>query len=239
MQLTTTLPRTPAPLLVLRFARLEIEGMFRRIARGLGVNRPRALSLDELNIPDSKYTRAATALARRIESPMLFNHSLRAYLFGTVIGRHLGWRPDPELLYLGAILHDLGLVAANDGDGSFEVNGARAARDFLLGEGMAPGAADMVHEAIALHASVGIAGAREPEIALVHFGSGCDVIGFHAEDIADATRDAIVARHPRQHFKRDFPPLIADQAARKPGCHIAGHVALGFARKILAAPYAE
>lgn len=239
MLLTNELARTPTPLLILRFARLEVEGLFRKIARALGINRPQALMLDELHVPDSKLTRAATALAGRIESPMLFNHSLRTYLFGTAIGRHLGLRADPELLYLGAILHDLGLVAAHDGRGSFEINGALAAREFLVGEGMPPGAADMVHEAIALHASVGIAATREPEIALVHYGSGCDVIGFHVEDIADATRDAIVGRYPRLQFKRDFPPLLADQASRKPHCHIAGHMALGFARKMRAAPYTD
>lgn len=237
--LTKTLARTPTPLLIMRFARLEVEGLLRKLARTLGINRPQALTLDDLHIPDSSYTRAATALVGSIESPMLFNHSMRTYLFGAAIGCHLGLRADPELLYLAAILHDIGLVAPYDSEGSFEINGARAAHKLLVDEGMNPGSAELVHEAIVLHAAVGIANTREPEIALVHYGAGFDVIGFHAEDIALTTRDAVVGRYPRLQFKRDFTSLIADQSLRKPDCHIAGHVALGFERKIRAAPFAE
>jgi hypothetical protein len=96
-----------------------------------------------------------------------------------------------------------------------------------------------VHEAVALHAAVGIAGRREPEVALVHYGSGFDVIGFRSDGIGKRTRMAIVERYPRLEFKRDFSVLIADQAARKPCCHIAGHAALGFDRMIQTAPFAE
>ena len=62
---------------------------------------------------------------------------------------------------------------------------------------------------------------------------------YRAEDVAPETRAAIVARHPRHGFKRDFTALVLDQAARKPDCHIAGHVGLGFARKIATAPFTE
>jgi cyanamide hydratase family protein with HD domain len=239
LQLTTELARTPAPVLILRFMGLELEALLRRCARALGVNHPRALPLAELTIPDSAYCRAATALAQKLESPMLFNHSMRTYLFGTAVGRHIGLRPDPELLYLSAILHDLGLVPEHDHPESFELNGARAAHDFLRREGLDEERAARVHEAIALHSAVGIAGSGTPELALVHFGAGLDVIGFHAEDVAPQTRDAIVTRWPRHQFKQEFEKLLVDQAQRKPACHIAGHVRLGFSRKIAAAPFAE
>jgi cyanamide hydratase family protein with HD domain len=239
MHLTTELTRTPVPILLQRFARLELGGLLRRSARALGIRRPAALTLADLPLPDSAYCRAATALAQRIESPMLFNHSMRTYLFGTAIGRHLGLEADPELLYLASILHDIGLTAAHDGPDSFELEGARAAREFLLREGLNEERAARVHEAIALHAAVGLAGRGAPELALVHYGAGVDVIGFRAEDVAPSTRAAIVARYPRHRFKREFAVLIAQQARRKPRCHIAGHHALGFNRKIAAAPFAE
>lgn len=239
MPLTRVLGRTPAPRLAARFARLELAALARRLARALGVNRPPVLTLDDLPVPDSRIAREATALVERIASPLIVNHSLRTYLFGAAVGRHLGWRPDHELLYLASVLHDLGLVPDHDGPGCFELNGARAARTFLVEAGLPAARADRVHEAIALHSAVGIAGSREPEIALVHFGAGVDVIGYRAEDVAPQTRAAIVARHPRLDFKRDFAALVLDQAARKPDCHIAGHVGLGFARKIAAAPFAD
>jgi cyanamide hydratase family protein with HD domain len=237
--LTTALPRETVPVLVLKFARLELGALARRAARALGVHRPVPLDPDDLAIPDSALCRAATSLAQRVESPMLFNHSLRTYLFGTAVGRHLGMRWDAELLLLAAVLHDLGLAPEYDGPGSFEVEGARVARDFLLRQGMTPERAARVHEAIALHSAVGIAESREPELALVHYGAGLDVIGFHAEDVAPETRDAIVARWPRHGFKHQFTTLLRDQSRRKPRCHIAGHVGLGFAKKIARAPFPE
>ena len=239
MELTKSLSRTPTPLLILRFARLELDSLVRRVARALGMNRPVAISLDELTIPDSRLALQATTLARGCEPTFLFNHSVRTFLFGTAIAKHLALRPDPELLYLAAILHDVALTPEYDREGSFEVNGADTARDFLLAKELAAERADLVHEAIALHSAVGIAGSREPEIALVHFGAGVDVIGFRSEDVAAATREAIVEAWPRAGFKEYFAQLVEDQATRKPDCHIAGHFRLGFNGKIAAAPFAE
>ena len=67
-----------------------------------------------VRIPDSKLARAATDLLREHGTPLLFAHSLRVYLFGAIRGRHRGWTIDHELLYFGAVFHDLGLTA-NEG----------------------------------------------------------------------------------------------------------------------------
>ncbi len=239
MSLTTVLDRTPAPTLALRFARLEFERLLRKFARALGVGRPAPLSLDALPIPDSELARAATALVESCEPPYLLHHSVRSYLFGAAVGTHLGWRYDAEVLYLAAVMHDIGLVEPYDGEGSFELNGARAARSFLDEQGAATERAERVHEAIALHSAVGIAGARSDETALLHFGAGVDVIGYRAEDVAPATRVAITEAWPRLGFKRAFTEVLEKQVARKPRCHIAGHMGLGFARKLAAAPFGE
>src|SRR5262245_35505124 len=63
-----------------------------------------------VRIPDSKLAREATELLREHGTPLLFAHSLRVYLFGSLRGRHRGLKPDHELLYLGAVFHDLGLT---------------------------------------------------------------------------------------------------------------------------------
>ena len=239
MQLTESLSRTPTPTLILRFMGLELGTLVRRTARALGINRPRAISTADLAIPDSALADEATALARGCEPDFLFNHSVRSYLFGVAVGKQLELKPDRELLYLAAILHDLALTPRYEGEGSFEVNGARAAREFLVEAGLPGERADLVHEAIALHSAVGIAGSREPEIALVHFGAGVDVIGFRGEDVAKETRQHIVTQWPRENFKEHFARLIEEQALRKPDCHIAGHFGLGFNKKIQGAPFSE
>jgi HD superfamily phosphodiesterase len=45
-----------------------------------------------------------------------------------------------ELLYAGAMFHDMGLTRRHSSlDERFEVDGANAARDFLRGHGKSPG----------------------------------------------------------------------------------------------------
>jgi hypothetical protein len=136
-------------------------------------------------------------------------------------------------------MHDLGLISQFNGNGSFEVEGAGVARRFLLEHGLAEGRADLVHEAIALHAAVGKASKMAPEIALVHFGAGMDVVGFRAEDLSTDTVRHIVEAFPRHGFKKAFSEVLEDEVKRKPFSHMAGHIRLGFSRKIQSAPFAE
>src|SRR3954447_20969090 len=90
-----------------------------------------------IRIPDSKLAREATDLLREHGTPLLFAHSLRVFLFGSLRGRHRGWAVDHELLYIGAVFHDLGLTPKyRSPDHRFEVDGANAARDFLRANGI-------------------------------------------------------------------------------------------------------
>src|SRR5262245_65631126 len=85
-----------------------------------------------VNIPDSKVAREATELVRDTESTLLFNHSTRVYYFGSLAGKRRGLKFDPELLYIGAIFHDMGLTPQYSSKADrFEVDGANAARNFL------------------------------------------------------------------------------------------------------------
>lgn len=240
MQLTCTLHKTATPVLLSRFIKLEIGGLARRIARAFAYNRPVSMPLDEIKIPDSALAKKATALVESCSPLFLVNHSIRTYCFGVAIAKHLGIKADPEVFYLSAIMHDLGLVDPHDkAEGSFEVVGAGVAHSFLLEQGVQKEIADRVHEAIALHSAVGIADKKDPETALVHYGAGVDVIGFRIEDIARDTREAIINAYPRHDFKASFTHLIDQQAQEKPSCHIAGHHKLGFTGKIKNAPFAE
>lgn len=233
------MPQVPTPRLILRLLGLELAGLAGRAARLVGIKRPVPLEPEQLAIPDSAIASKATALARALEPDFVFNHSVRTFLYGVAVGATLDLRADRELLYLASILHDVGLMPEHDGEGSFELNSARAAHAFMTEEGFAAKRAALVHEAIALHTSAGIAGSREPEIALTHFGAGVDVIGVHREDVADATNREILETWPRERFKERFIPLLEDQAQRKPDCHIAGVMKIGFAEKIRRAPFDE
>jgi hypothetical protein len=99
--------------------------------------------------------------------------------------------------------------------------------------------ADLVHEAIALHAAVGKAAKMAPEIALVHFGAGMDVVGLRAEDLSTHTVRHVVEAYPRHGFKKAFSEVLEHEVRRKPLSHMAGHMGLGFSRRIQSAPFAE
>ena len=97
------------------------------------------MTIDTVAIPDSRLARQITELVRDTESPLLFHHSSRVYYFGALAGAHRGLTFDRELLYAGAMFHDMGLTHQHSSPHErFEVDGANAARDFLRGQGLSP-----------------------------------------------------------------------------------------------------
>jgi HD domain len=168
-------------------------------------------------VPDTRLAREATELIRSVESDLLFNHSLRVYAFGALQGARQGLRFDPELLYVGAIFHDIGLVEGHRSDHDrFEVDGANAARAFLIEHGVSGEALRIVWDAIALHTTPGIPQHKEPEVALVTAGVELDVLGLGFDDIAADDRDAVLAAYPRVDFKESIIQAFADGIMYKP-----------------------
>ena len=68
------------------------------------------IDLAGIRIPDSKLAREIMELVRDTEPPLLFHHSSRVYYWGPLAGKRRGLRFDPELLYSGAMFHDMGLT---------------------------------------------------------------------------------------------------------------------------------
>ena len=181
---------------------------------GLAMN----TDLARIIIPNSKFAREITELVRDTESPLLFHHSSRVYYWGALAGRRRGLRFDPELLYAGAMFHDMGLTHQHSSSNErFEVDGANAARDFLRGHGIAQQDIDTVWTAIALHTTPGIPQHMHPVVALVTAGVEMDVLGLAYSEYSDAERAAVVHAHPRTpHFKEDIIQAFYDGNKHKP-----------------------
>jgi hypothetical protein len=169
-----------------------------------------------IRIPDSKIAVEATEVAREASSPPLFNHVLRSYIFAELVGRRMNVRYDSELLYIAAVLHDLGLTERYQGAGRFEVDGADAAAQFLSARGVLKDRVDLVWDAIALHSSFGIADRKQPEIALVFFGTGVDVGGVMLDQIPPEALEHVIEAYPRLGFKKAFLEAIAEVVRKKP-----------------------
>jgi hypothetical protein len=170
-----------------------------------------------IRIPDSKLAREATDLLREHGTELLFAHSLRVYLFGAIRGIHRGLTFDQELLYFGAVFHDLGLTTKyRSRDHRFEIDSANAAREFLRANGIDEASVGVVWDAIALHTTPEIPWHKRPEIALVTGGVEADVLGDGLGEIPAGDRDAVLAAYPRIAFKRGIVQAFSDGFAHKP-----------------------
>jgi HD superfamily phosphodiesterase len=174
-------------------------------------------SIAGVSIPDTALVQEVTQLVRETSSELLFHHSRRVFLFGMLQGRVRGLTADPELLYVGAMFHDLGLVDGHRNNRQrFEVDGADAARDFLLDHGRSAAEARAVWLAIALHTTPGVPEYLDPEIALVTAGVETDVLGIGLEALSAEQIDAVTAVHPRPGFKQRILEAFRDGFVDRP-----------------------
>lgn len=174
--------------------------------------------LGAIALPDSQLAQQITEFIRDTETELLFNHSSRVYSFAALAGQQRGLQFDRELLYAGAMFHDIGLMPAySSAMERFEVDGADAARAFLKQHGVGAAEIDHVWTAIALHTTPGVPQHMHPVVALVTAGVEMDVLGIGYDTLEDATRVAIVEKFPRTpHFKEDILQAFYDGIKHKP-----------------------
>ena len=177
-----------------------------------------AAFISGIRVPDSKLANEITEFIRDTEPTLLFNHSSRVYYFGALAGLRRGLKFDAELLYAGAMFHDIGLVPAYSSDADrFEVDGANAARVFLRRRKVPEQEVDRVWTAIALHTTPGIPQYMHPVVALVTAGVEMDVLGIDYTSFADSDRNAVVKAFPRTpQFKEDILQAFYDGIKHKP-----------------------
>jgi len=169
-------------------------------------------------VPDTLLAKEATSILREHGSDLLFNHSLRVYLFGAELGRERKLKFDAELLYVSAAFHDMGLVKKFSSDTQrFEVDGANAARQFLTAHKIPEEQVQTAWEAIALHTTPGVTQYMKPEVELLFSGVGLDVLGEGFDTFPKELRDEIVALYPRENFKEGIVQAFFGGFAHKPG----------------------
>jgi HD domain-containing protein len=195
------------------------------------------MRLDDLEIPVTHAGRAALEVATAYCSPALLNHSVRAYLWAAGYGVTRGIAFDAELLYVAAMLHDLGLVKEFDSHRvPFEEAGGHVAWVFGAGVGWPVARRRRVAEVIVRHMWDAVDVAQDPEGHLLEMSTGMDVSGRRTEDIPGDLRVDVLARYPRLGLAREFVTCFQDQAARKPDGLAAKLVSRGFAARVAANP---
>jgi len=185
-----------------------------RLGPGAGVDRH---DLELLTVPDTAAARRAEEICREASSETLANHCFRSYAWGALLGVRDGVRWDAELLYVAAMLHDLGLTPVYDRGRCFEQDGADAASELLTELGWPEQRAETAADAIYLHMHE-VGPDDTPEARLLDLGTAVDVRGVRIGDVPDAERGFVLGRFPRLGFKEHFIELLEDQARRKPHC---------------------
>jgi hypothetical protein len=188
-------------------------------------------------VPDSRIATQARELITTVAPPFLVSHSVRAYAWAVELALHDRLEFDAEILYVSAMLHDIGLVPAYDIGGCFETDGAIAAERFALDQGAPAERARAIYDVIDLHMVDVLPPEPAPEVVLLWDSTGTDVTGYRYADVRRATVPEVLAAYPRLDFKREFGALFAEQAARKPTCSVARMMASGKLEAINRAPY--
>ena len=204
-----------------------------------------------IEVVDTPMVHDAIELARDSSEPYLFNHAMRSWLFSVLIAEGAKPAPDPELLAVSAILHDLGLTDRYAAQERFEVDSANAARSFLKERGIPAKRIKLVWDAIALHTTRSIALHKEPEVAMTHSGIAVDVTGAGLDRIPPNKAQAILVEFPRLSFKKQFQDSLCGVVRQKPATsydnilrdigtrYVAGYTAPSFADFLDNAPFAE
>ncbi|SDQ65300.1 HD domain-containing protein [Chryseobacterium soldanellicola] len=205
-----------------------------------------------IKIPDSAMATQSTELLREHGSELLYNHTLRVFLFAALNGQQNNLTYNAELLYVSTMFHDLGLTPHyRSDDKRFEVDGANAARDFLRGYDVSPQSLQLVWDTVALHTSPGIAEYKEPEVALLNYGAALDVIGKGYDQLSDSIREEIVRQFPRNGLKKNMINTFFEGFKHKPhttygsinsdicACMIPGYQKPDYCDLILHSPWPE
>ncbi|MEV0952786.1 HD domain-containing protein [Promicromonospora sp. NPDC050249] len=170
-----------------------------------------------ITIPDTELVRDATAVVRQSADDTLFDHSRRVFLWGMLKAAAQGLEADPELAYVGAMFHDLGLTSSyRTPDRRFEIDGAEAAYNFLREHGRSHDEARDVWLGIALHTTPEVPHHLAPEVAVVTLGVETDVLGIDLDRITETQRAQVVAAHPRPDFKNRILHAFYDGMADRP-----------------------
>jgi hypothetical protein len=170
-----------------------------------------AVTIAGMTIPDTPMVQAATIAGRGNGPDILFRHSSRVFLFASLIGTRRSAAFNPELLHVAAIFRNFGLgVQFRHSARRFEIDSANAAREFLLGHGIAEQEIVDVWSAIALHTTSGMNEHPCALVGLLSAGVETDLMALHFDETTEDQRRDVLLAFPRG---RGFKSLIIEAFA--------------------------
>ena len=184
--------------------------------------------------PDTAAAVGALALATQYQSAAITAHSLRAWFwaeaFAVVENRQ---NIDHELLYVAAVLHDIGTVVEYDNHTlSYEHAGGHVAVALTTGAGWAAERRQRVLDVIVRHNWVSVDPGLDVEGYLLEIATVLDISGARPDVLPEGFLREVLAAHPRGNLAQEFTSCVEEQAERKPTTAARRLVDNGLARKL-------
>ncbi len=196
------------------------------------------MRLTDVRAPDTLAARGALELARQYQSPAITAHALRSWLWAEAFARVDGIAEvDHELLYVAAVLHDIGTVAEFDNHTvSYEHAGGHVGVALTAGAGWLAERRTRVLEVIVRHNWPRVDPAMDAEGYLLDVATGLDISGARSDALPGSFVREVLAVYPRGRLAAEFGACVADQAARKPDTAARRLVDDGIVAKLAANP---
>ena len=195
------------------------------------------MKLTNLELPQSPASLAAEEVAAEYCPPALLHHSIRSYVWAAAYAAMNDVSFDPELLYVAALLHDIGLTPEFDSHTiPFEEAGGHVAWVLGAGAGWSADRRVRLREVIERHMWNEVDVHSDPEGHLLEMSTGVDISGRGVEVFPAGFRTEVLERYPRLDLASSFVACFLDQAARKPAGRAAGLIANGLAERVNANP---
>ncbi len=171
-----------------------------------------------ITAPDTPAARAALRVGERYYGPSLLNHCLRSYHWAVFCAGRRRIAFDGELLYVAALLHDIGLVSEFDHHtASFELAGADVAWVFGAAAGWSDTRCAKVGDAVIAHVGPDVVSpAVDTEGHLLNIATSLDVLGIDCDQWSIAERAAVLDRYPRLGISTEIIDCFRAQAEHKP-----------------------
>ncbi|MEV7826035.1 HD domain-containing protein [Microbacterium enclense] len=196
------------------------------------------MRISDFPVPDTLAARGALALAEQYQSPAVTAHALRSWLWAEAFAVVDGIRNlDRELLYVAAVLHDIGTVGEFDNHRlSYEHAGGHVGVALTAGAGWEQSRRERVIEVMVRHNWPSVDPTMDAEGYLLEIATGLDISGARPDALPEDFRREVLAAHPRGALAVEFGACVVDQAARKPDTAARRLVEGGLVAKLAANP---
>jgi len=191
------------------------------------------MRISDYRRPDTAASRAALEIASAYHTPSLLNHLQRSWLWAEGFATVRGLEPDHELLYVSALLHDLGIAPEFDNNTlAYEDAAGHVAIALTAGAGWPADRRVRAHEVIVRHNWPEVDPAMDVEGHLLEIATALDIAGARVDELPLEFRREVVTAYPRLELAAEFGACVADQAERKPDTSARRLVDGGVQRKL-------